>query len=178
MTPTLSLILPIRNAQHQLARQVQQLLELAPELTSRFEVLLIDDHSTDLTGEIASDISREFPQVRYMRQSGKGFAVGAKEAAAAATGEIIITLEPGLGMNSAELRRMWDVRVEARQVLKQASRPVTISDNLMERLGSWGHSVATGSKLPLGSRIDEAHEEATPSKAIPSFVSHLRNMIG
>ena len=54
VAPSLSLILPVRNAQYSLSRQINWLLEHAPELTSQFEILIVDDRSTDFT----SDISR------------------------------------------------------------------------------------------------------------------------
>ena len=52
MSESLSVIVPVHNAQNDLAGQVADLLEVLPELTCDFEVLIVDDHSTDSTEEV------------------------------------------------------------------------------------------------------------------------------
>ena len=69
MTPSLSLVLPVRNAQDDLQRQVSHALEILPELASEFDVLVIDLGSIDATQEVADDLVRQFPQVRFARRT-------------------------------------------------------------------------------------------------------------
>ncbi len=53
---TLSLIIPVRNAEQSLAQDVARILDVLPELTKNFEVLIVDQDSTDHTREIAEDL--------------------------------------------------------------------------------------------------------------------------
>ena len=57
MKPSVTVLLPIHNAQHRLERQVAEILDVLPELTSRFELLIIDDGSTDDSFEVARHLS-------------------------------------------------------------------------------------------------------------------------
>lgn len=182
MTPSLTLILPVRNAQYVLSRQVQWLLEHAPELTSKFEILLADDRSTDFTADIAREICREYPQVRLVSQLGKGFDAGAKELAKQAKGDIVMVLEQGKHLSAVEFRRMWDIRVAGRQVQAIAAKPMTITEGLLERLGNWGKRVTAAAesslqKLPANSRRDDSHNESLAGPVAPGFVGHLKNLI-
>ena len=67
MDQSLSIIIAAHNAQHQLAQQVADLLELATDLTPDFELMIVDDGSEDATEEVAYELTREFPQVRLVR---------------------------------------------------------------------------------------------------------------
>ena len=70
---SLTVLLPVRDAQSTLAATVAQVLEMASDLSERFELLIIDDGSSDATGEVAHELSRHYPQIRTLRH---GHAVG------------------------------------------------------------------------------------------------------
>ena len=69
MTPPLSVLLPVHNAQATLAADVATLLDVLPELAAWFELIVIDDGSTDATCEIAEELVTEYPQVRLVRHT-------------------------------------------------------------------------------------------------------------
>lgn len=71
MSRSLSLILPVYNAQDTLPAMLAELVELLPEMTGRFEVQLIDDGSLDATMEVAADVVRNYPQVRLLAHPAK-----------------------------------------------------------------------------------------------------------
>lgn len=62
----LSVCLPLHNAAGDLERRVSRLLDFLSELTDGFEIILVDDASTDATMEIAHEMSLLFPQVRVV----------------------------------------------------------------------------------------------------------------
>lgn len=64
--PSISLLLPIRNAQSWLDRVVRQALEVLPELSSRFEIRMLDEGSTDDTADVAAGLAATYPQLLYM----------------------------------------------------------------------------------------------------------------
>ena len=49
MNRSLTVLLPVRDAQSTLAATVAQVLEMASDLNERFELLIIDDGSSDAT---------------------------------------------------------------------------------------------------------------------------------
>ena len=68
MTPTLTIALPLHNAERNVNRIVQEILEVAQVATDPFTVILIDNGSTDDTYEAAYQLSRCYPQLVVLRQ--------------------------------------------------------------------------------------------------------------
>ena len=66
---SLTVLLPVRDAQSTLVATVAQVLEMASDLNERFELLIIDDGSADATGEVAHELSRHYPQIRTIFHS-------------------------------------------------------------------------------------------------------------
>jgi len=66
---SLTFLLPVRDAQSTLAATVTQVLEMASDLNERFELLIIDDGSSDTTSEVAHELSRRYPQIRTLRHA-------------------------------------------------------------------------------------------------------------
>lgn len=106
MARSLSLILPVYNAQESLPAMLAELLDLLPELTNRFEVQLIDDGSLDATMEIASDLVANYPQIRLLAHPAR---LGAR-----------IVMETGLRHSSSEwiLYRESDCELDIQGIAK------------------------------------------------------------
>jgi len=64
---SLSVLLPVKDAQSTLNDSVAEILDVASDSGGRFEVLIIDDGSSDATNEVAHEITRHYPQVRLVR---------------------------------------------------------------------------------------------------------------
>jgi chlorobactene glucosyltransferase len=64
--PRLSIIVPARNESANLARCLSALL-LQTLPADLFDIIVVDDHSTDLTFEIASAMARRWPQLKVIR---------------------------------------------------------------------------------------------------------------
>ena len=85
MHRALTILLHVRNAQSTLADTAEQVLDMAAEVSERFEVLIIDDASTDATIEVARELCRRYPQVRLVRHRKP---VGAEAAVRLASAQI------------------------------------------------------------------------------------------
>jgi glycosyltransferase involved in cell wall biosynthesis len=110
MKSSLSVLLPVHNAQSTVGDAIGRLLEILPELTNRFEIIVIDDGSSDATCEVADDWARHYPQVSFFRQA----ALGGWQAAIAkhawrARGEYLMLLGGDL-VDAAAINSAWSLR--------------------------------------------------------------------
>lgn len=172
MERSLTVLLPIHDAAKTLSGTVQQLLEVLPELTGQFEVLIVDDGTTEATTEAAHDLSRDFPQVRVIRQGG----LTSREAAirtglARSNGEIVMLGEDNGPFRIDEIHRVW------RSIQKQESLggpaslrhlPAKVSQSkglrIIEKRGE--------ERLAADARLDQ--RDAMPPKR-PNYLRRLRD---
>lgn len=73
-TRGLTVVLPAWNEESVIARTVQQVVETLSAIAPDYEVLVVDDGSTDHTGEIADALAAENPRVRVVHnRPNKGY---------------------------------------------------------------------------------------------------------
>lgn len=125
MERSLSVLLPVRNAQSTLSEAVQDLLEVLPELTSQFEIIIIDDGSLDATIEIADELAAYYPQVKALRHSvPQGRSGAITTGLERSTGDIILLQDADCTVASDEICRLWQA-IEAHEVvLGRPAQPV------------------------------------------------------
>jgi len=105
---SLTVLLPIHDTQATLSTTVQQLLDVLPDLTKRFEVLIVDNGAPEGTSETAHELARNFPQVRVVHQG----RLPSREAAIRtglerSTGEIVMLGEDGCGFRIDDIHKLW-----------------------------------------------------------------------
>jgi len=84
-TPSVSLFFPAWNEEEDLGRAVERAHAVLSRLTPDFEILVIDDASTDRTREVALGLRERFPEVRVIthpenRKLGGAMRTGFREA--------------------------------------------------------------------------------------------------
>ena len=143
MNDSLSIILPVRNAEATLAGQLHHLLDLLPDLTPQFEVVVVDDGSTDHTVDLARELTREFPQLTlicHSEQRGRETAV--RTGLATARGQTLLVQEDRAKVSPTVLRRLWSLRHDREVIMARTQqRPGLIDDEILERLSTWGQSL-------------------------------------
>jgi hypothetical protein len=104
---TLSVVLSVHNAEKTLSRQVNRLLDMLPDLAQRFELLILDDGSTDHTEEVAHELAKDYPQLRVARHDQRRGSDAAVQTALDNTCGEILLLQDGKGTESfrSALRR-------------------------------------------------------------------------
>ena len=108
---TLSIIVPVRDVEATLAHQVHNLLDILPDLTQRFEIILVDDGSRDHTVDIARELNRQYPQLRLIgHQQPLGREAAIKSGLRIATGETVLVQEDEGAISPTNLRRLWSLR--------------------------------------------------------------------
>jgi len=137
---SLSIVVPVCNAELWLARHVTQLLEVLPDLTSNFELLIVDDASTDQTEEVAYDLSVHFPQVRIVRHKTQmGRAVAARTGIQQTKGDIIFVYDDCHSVSPAGLRKMWSLRDDPQLIIAQSENEAQpLNSALIHQVMEWG----------------------------------------
>ncbi len=174
MDLSLSIVLPVHNAQNTLARDIHRLLELLPDITSRFEILIVDDASTDQTEEIAHELALQYPQLRVARQqSRQGQTAAVQTAVTLTTGDVLFVQEEGTEIHEAEIRRLWKLRYDKQLVMARAEMPrKTLSPHLLDRLAKWGeqlqdaHAQQGGIQMIRRTAMEDLDRSGSRSQAV------------
>jgi len=108
-----------------LGGQVQRILEVLPDLTRQFELIIIDDGSTDATLEVADELASRYPQIRVVRHAvPQGRLAALRTGLSKSTGEVILLHDEGSGLSLKEVQKRWHVMGPATPS-RQASQPAT-----------------------------------------------------
>jgi hypothetical protein len=147
-----SIIVPVHNAEATLTRQIAHLIEVLPDLAQRFEIVVVDDGSTDHTVEIARELACTYPQLRLIRHPEHR---GAK--AALQTGS------------------QW---AQGRTILLPDLFSPLSSTHRGRAHSSIAHSTASSPapESPHRARADDAHPQSRPARYATTFLRHLRNL--
>lgn len=103
----ISFVVPIYNEEENIPKLVEEIEAVAPDLSDDYEILLIDDCSSDNSLQILRDLSRTITPLRYLsfaRNCGQSAALYA--GFQAARGDVIITMDADLQNDPADLRQM------------------------------------------------------------------------
>ncbi len=87
MNQKISIIVPVFNAESSLHRMMDSLLQ---QTFDAFEVLLIDDGSTDSSGDICDQYAEKYENIRVIHQKNQGVAAARQTGIEAAQGEYVI----------------------------------------------------------------------------------------
>lgn len=101
--------MPVCNAQTSLARDVAEYLEILPDLTGRFELVIVDDGSADDTIEVADELALEYPQIRVARhESTQGRTAAIRTGLSMSRGDFVFLRDPGCQLPLCEMHQLWN----------------------------------------------------------------------
>jgi glycosyltransferase involved in cell wall biosynthesis len=104
MLPGLSIVLPCYNEAGNLADMVQDAVVAAERVSVGFEIVLVDDGSSDGTGEIGAALAEAYRQVRLvMHLTNRGYGAAVRTGIAAARMPYILLTDADLQFDLAEL---------------------------------------------------------------------------
>ncbi|GEN10977.1 Glycosyl transferase family 2 [Myxococcus fulvus] len=104
--PSISLFLPAWNEEDYVERAVSRALEALPQLTDDFEIIVVNDASTDRTQEIAEGMAKRIPQLRVINHPVNLKLGGAmRTGLAASTKDIVVYSDIDLPWDLRELER-------------------------------------------------------------------------
>ncbi|MCP4782205.1 MAG: glycosyltransferase family 2 protein [Fuerstiella sp.] len=114
----LSIIVPVMNEEGSLRQLWDEILAVAQTAVDRFEVIFIDDGSTDSSWQIISELSAQDSRIsgiRFRRNFGKAAALTA--AMRAADGDLILMMDADLQDDPAEIPEMLKLINEGNDVV-------------------------------------------------------------
>lgn len=182
---TLTVVLPVYNGETRLRKSVNEILELASELTTKFGVLIIDDGSNDSTYEVAEELAAHFPQVsvrRHRHRRGLGSVID--YAQRRVRSDAVIVHDGVTPINAGEIRSLWRrwIAQSPTNADGYTSAP-SLRDELrdlsdlpaihaaMER----AHGRLIGFQMVAPAQTDEAFDEAFANYDLPTQTNTTRN---
>jgi polyisoprenyl-phosphate glycosyltransferase len=97
MAPELSIVIPVYNEEDVLPLLAQRLRPVADALDASYEVLLVDDGSTDASPVVMQRLLRDWPQLRIVRlRANAGHQAAISAGLATALGHYVVTLDADL----------------------------------------------------------------------------------
>ena len=105
----LSVFFPAYNDSGTIASMVIRAVKAASALTPDFEVIVVNDGSSDGTAEIADELARTYPQVRVVHHAkNRGYGGALQTGFRSATKELIFYTDGDAQYDPSELAVVWD----------------------------------------------------------------------
>jgi len=148
--PLLSFVIPAFNEEESLRQLHQEILTVGVKEGYEYEVVFVDDGSTDSTWTVLKSLAQEHANVRAIRfrtNFGKASALGA--GAAAAEGQLIVTMDADLQDDPAELPKLLQTLGEDFDLVSgwKAVRNDPVNKTLPSKVFNWLVGYLTGVKL-------------------------------
>jgi dolichol-phosphate mannosyltransferase len=133
-TPLLSVVVPVLNEQDNVAPLVAEIrAALGP--VCPFEIVYVDDGSTDRTPEVLASLRAQAPELRVIRHSRRaGQSAGLRSGVTAARGRLIATLDGDRQNDPADIPKLLKVWQDADAA---GRRRVMVTGHRVNRRDSW-----------------------------------------
>jgi len=132
LNPTLTIVLPVHNGEARLRGCVGEILDLASELTTEFDVLIIDDGSTDDTFAAAEELSARYPQITVRRhRQRRGLGPTLEVVRRRVRSDVVIVHDGVSPIDPHQVRSLWCKHV-ARQSPRRAGQAALLPVNARE----------------------------------------------
>ncbi|MCM8758736.1 MAG: glycosyltransferase family 2 protein [Candidatus Omnitrophica bacterium] len=103
----LSIVIPAYNEEKRIEKTLDQIYKFLKNTTIKFEIIVVDDGSTDLTASVVKKVIEKIPLVKlisYNTNMGKGEAV--KRGVMASSGQLILFSDADLSTPISELEKL------------------------------------------------------------------------
>jgi dolichol-phosphate mannosyltransferase len=137
LSPELSIVVPVYNEEDVLPLLAQRLRPVADGLGTTYEVVTVDDGSTDATAVVLQRIRREWPELRVVRlRANAGHQAAISAGLAVARGDYVVTLDADLQDPPEVIAQMLAVARDERVDVVYGVRSDRSSDSAFKRLSA------------------------------------------
>lgn len=138
---SLSVILPVYNEEQNIKNVVKKIAAGINNYTDTFELIIVNDGSTDKSGEILKNLASQCSFIRFIHcKNNKGYGAAISKGIAVATKEWTLIMDADGQFRINELKNFWDRKSSYDFIIGYRKRR---SDNLYRRvLGKTGNFIA------------------------------------
>lgn len=142
----LSVITPMYNEEEEIQESTLKLIQAMEKINDEWELILVNDGSTDKTLELISEIGKKDPRVRiisYKKNRGRGYAL--REGFKNSLGKYVITVESDLNYGTDIISKLYDALLDPEADIVIASPyakggkliNVSLKRAFLSRFGNW-----------------------------------------
>ena len=151
-SPLVSIILPCRNASKVINRCLSSIVE---QTLKNWELIAIDDHSTDSTYDLLHSASQQDMRIRVYRSPGKGIVDALNFGTGRSQAPLIARMDADDRMLPSRLRKQFDYLSAHQETVLVASQVLhkceegDLSDSGFLHYVEWSNQILTGSDMEL-----------------------------
>ncbi len=140
--PAVSIVAAAHNEQDNLSRLLREITETLDPTPAGYEVIVVDDGSTDRTAAVLAELAVGYSQLRVLRMrntppgAGNGQSSAFHAGIRAARGDVIVMLDADCQNDPADIPAMLDRLSVADADMIQGDRSADRRDNLVRRVSS------------------------------------------
>jgi glycosyltransferase involved in cell wall biosynthesis len=103
----ISVVVPVYNEEENLPILVPKLLEVLKDLRKTYEIIFVDDGSSDRSGEVLKGMATRDPSIRILRfKANRGLSAALIAGMREARGDILVTLDSDLQNDPADIPKL------------------------------------------------------------------------
>jgi dolichyl-phosphate beta-glucosyltransferase len=108
MRDMISIVIPVFNEENRIYSTLERIVQYVKQEWKYFEIIIVNDGSTDKTNSVLQEISNNFKNIRiisFNENRGKGFAIS--KGVISANGDFILTTDADLSCPIEELKKLF-----------------------------------------------------------------------
>jgi glycosyltransferase involved in cell wall biosynthesis len=112
--PSISVVLPAWNEEHNIAQAVQQAVTAMEDIGADYEIIVVDDGSSDGTARVVGELQARQPQVRLVRHEvNRGYGQALRSGYAAARKDLVLIHHADSQFDLTEIKRFLPLLAQA-----------------------------------------------------------------
>jgi len=145
--PSLSAFFPAFNEEANIVAVATEILRVLPTVADDWELIVVDDGSSDLTGSLADALARAEPRVRVIHHPmNRGYGAAVRSGLAAARHDFVFLTDGDRQFDPAQLRYLLAEIGDADVVVGYRRRR---ADHVLRRFNTWAWNLLVGTVFRL-----------------------------
>ncbi len=139
---SLSVVLPVYNEEGAIASTIERALSILPSMISDFEIIAVDDGSTDHSGPILAVIAQQVPQLRVVTHTqNQGYGAALADGFAAASKELTFFMDSD---GQFDIEDLYGLLTHIDHYDAVIGYRLVRQDTVMRKLNAWGWHTLIG----------------------------------